>query len=121
MARSWPHVGQWWEANTTSVRSPNSSMASEMYRDHACGSRTRAPRMVRMLCRTWVAFSAMHSARRCGRWMCISAGASEPGASWNSIRTPSTVSSWPVEVISTVGGISVTVPVDVVRPRPAPT
>jgi hypothetical protein len=37
------------------------------------------------------------------------------------MRMPSTVSSWPVRVMSTVGGMSVTVPVEVVWPRPAPT
>ena len=37
------------------------------------------------------------------------------------MRTPSTVSSCPVVEISTVGTTSVTVPVDVVCPSPAPT
>ena len=69
----------------------------------------------------WVAFSAMHRARWSGKKKCISAGASVPGAIWNTMRTPSTVSSWPVVVMSRVGRISVTVPVDVVWPRPAPT
>jgi hypothetical protein len=68
-----------------------------------------------------VAFSAMHRARRSGKWKFISAGASVPGVSWNTMRTPSSVSSCPVRVMSTVGGISETVPVDVVVPRPAPT
>ncbi len=71
-----------------------------------------------MLC---VAFSARHSARRCGKRKFISDGASVPGVSWKTIRTPSTVSSWPVRVMSTVGGISVMVPVEVVIPSPAPT
>ena len=53
--------------------------------------------------------------------MSISAGASVPGAIWKTIRTPSTVSSCPVVVMSSVGAIRVTVPVDVVCPRPAPT
>jgi len=44
-----------------------------------------------------------------------------PGAIWKTIRTPSTVSSWPVVVMVTVGSIKVTVPVEVVWPRPAPT
>ncbi len=43
-----------------------------------------------------------------------------PGVTWNTIRTPSTVSSWPVVVISTVGAMRVTVPVDVVWPSPEP-
>ncbi len=68
----------------------------------------------------WVAFSARHSARRSGKRKFISEGASVPGVSWKTIRTPSTVSSCPVRVMSTVGGISVTVPVEVVMPRPAP-
>ena len=63
----------------------------------------------------------MHSARRSGNRKCISAGASVFGASWNTMWMPSTVSSWPVRVMSTVGGISVTVPVEVVWPSPAPT
>jgi len=62
----------------------------------------------------------MHSARRSGNKKFISAGASVPGVSWNSISTPSTVSCWPVCVISAVGGISDTVPVEVVMPSPAP-
>ena len=37
------------------------------------------------------------------------------------MRTPSTTSSWPVWVMSSVGRMSVTVPVLVVMPRPAPT
>ena len=68
----------------------------------------------------WVAFSAAHSARRSGNQMFISAGASVPGVSWKTIRTPSTVSSCPVAVMSTVGAMSVTVPADVVWPSPAP-
>ncbi len=67
----------------------------------------------------WVAFSARHSARRCGKEKFISAGASVPGVSWKTIRTPSTVSSCPVRVTSRVGGISETVPVEVVIPSPA--
>ena len=68
-----------------------------------------------------MAFSAMHSARRSGKRKFISAGASVFGVSWNTMWMPSTVSSCPVWVMSTVGGISVTVPVEVVCPRPAPT
>jgi hypothetical protein len=44
------------------------------------------------------------------RWTSISAGASMPGAIWKTIRTPSTVSSCPVVVMTSVGGISETVP-----------
>ena len=69
----------------------------------------------------WVAFSARQSARWSGNQKCISAGASLPGAIWKTIRTPSTVASWPVVEISSVGAISVTVPTDVVCPRPPPT
>ncbi|MEV5302991.1 hypothetical protein [Amycolatopsis methanolica] len=39
---------------------------------------------------------------------------------WKTTRTPSTVSSWPVVLMSTVGRIKVTVPVEVVIPSPAP-
>jgi len=68
-----------------------------------------------------VLFSAMHNARLSGKWKCISEGASEPGASWNTIRTPSMTSSWPSWVMSRFGAIRLTVPVDVVWPSPAPT
>jgi hypothetical protein len=47
--------------------------------------------------------------------------ASVPGAIWRIIRTPSTVRSWPVAVMVTVGSMSVTLPVETVWPRPAPT
>lgn len=70
-----------------------------------------------MLC---VAFSARHRARWSGKRKFISAGASVPGVSWKTIRTPSTVSSWPVSVMSTVGGIRLMVPMEVVEPSPAP-
>lgn len=70
-----------------------------------------------MLC---VAFSAMHRARRSGKKKFISEGASVSGVIWKTIRTPSTVSSWPVRVMSSVGGTRVIVPVDVVMPSPAP-
>ena len=39
----------------------------------------------------WVTSSAMSSTRNCGKYISISAGASEPGASWNTISTPSMV------------------------------
>ena len=68
-----------------------------------------------------VEFSAMQRARRSGKWKCISAGASVPGAIWKTMRTPSTTSSSPVVVTSTVGTMSVTDPDDVVWPSPAPT
>ena len=69
----------------------------------------------------WVAFSAMHRARRCGNRKFISAGASVPGVSWKTISMPSTVSRWPVSVTSSVGGIRLTVPSEAVCPRPDPT
>ena len=64
-----------------------------------------------------------HAERRGGRESrkFISAGASVPGVIWKTIRTPSTISSWPVWVMSTVGAISETRPCEVVRPSPAPT
>jgi hypothetical protein len=52
--------------------------------------------------------------------MFISAGASVPGVSWKVISTPSTTSVCPVSPTSTVGGISVIVPSEVVCPRPEP-
>lgn len=67
-----------------------------------------------------MAFSAMHSAARSGKWMLSSAGASVPGVSWKTMRMPSTVSLCPVRVTSRVGGIRPVVPVDVVCPSPAP-
>src|SRR5512146_2136915 len=75
--------------------------------------------MVRMLCNVWEAFSARHSARKSGRKKCIAAGASEPGAIWNTIRTPSTTSSCPVAAMSRVGRMRVTGPDEVVCPRAA--
>jgi hypothetical protein len=84
------------------------------------GSRTKAPRGVRMLCIERATLSAMQSTFAWGKWMFIAAGASVPGVSWKLISTPSTTSVWPVFPISTVGGISVIVPSEVVCPRPAP-
>jgi hypothetical protein len=55
-----------------------------------------------------------------GNQMCIGAGGSVSGVSWNTIRTPSMVSCRPVAVISTVGAISVASPAEVVCPRPVP-
>ena len=84
------------------------------------GSRTRAPRGVRMLCIERATLSATQSTRASGKWMFISAGASVPGVSWKVIRTPSTISVCPVSPTSTVGGISVIVPSEVVWPSPEP-
>ena len=67
----------------------------------------------------WVAFSAMHRARCAGKKKFISAGASVPGVTWKTTRTPSIVASCPVWVTSTVGAISEMVPLEVVMPRPA--
>ncbi len=53
-----------------------------------------------MLCEQ---FSAMHSQRWSGKKKFISAGASVSGVIWNTMRTPSTTSSSPVWVMSTVG------------------
>ncbi len=68
-----------------------------------------------------VQFSAMHSSLKSGKWKFISAGASVPGVIWNTILTPSTTSSVPVSQISSVGGMSPTVPTAVVLPSPAST
>ncbi len=73
-----------------------------------------------MLCRLWVAFSAMHSAQRRGSRKFSSEGASVPGVSWNRSSTPSTVSSCPVRLISTVGATRPGRPLEVVKPRPIP-
>lgn len=62
----------------------------------------------------------MQRARRSGKAKFISDGASVPGVSWKTIRTPSTTSSCPVPVIGRLGSISEMVPVEVVWPRPAP-
>ena len=59
-----------------------------------------------------MAFSAMHNSRWSGKWKFISAGASVPGVIWNTMRTPSRTSSSPVRVMSTVGGTSEIVPVE---------
>ena len=71
-----------------------------------------------MLCIVLVEFSAIHIALNCGKYVFISAGASVPGVIWNTIFTPSTVISVPVFFTSSLGTISVTVPVDVVCPSP---
>jgi hypothetical protein len=68
----------------------------------------------------WVAFSARHSARRSGKEKFISTGHSVPGVIWNRMRTPSTISSWPVWVISSVGAMSPIEPVELVMPSPVP-
>ncbi|MNN30465.1 hypothetical protein D3C81_1441150 [compost metagenome] len=65
-----------------------------------------------------VVFSAIHMALNCGEKVFVSDGASVPGVIWKTIRTPSTVSTWPVFWIDTVGRISVAVPRDVVCPSP---
>jgi hypothetical protein len=67
-----------------------------------------------------VAFSAMHSARRSGKGKSMATGPSVPGGIENRISTPLSVSSWPVSVISRVGGIGPIEPRDVVWPSPAP-
>ncbi|MDT4851332.1 hypothetical protein FQZ97_855100 [compost metagenome] len=51
--------------------------------------------------------------------MFISDGASVPGVIWNSSVTPSTVSSWPVRSIRSVGSIRPMLPWEMVWPRPA--
>ncbi len=65
-------------------------------------------------------FSARHNARLSGKWKFISDGASVPGVIWKAIRTPSRVSCWPVWVMSRVGAIRPTVPVEVPGPSPTP-
>jgi len=53
--------------------------------------------------------------------MCISAGASVSGVSWNTISIPSIVWVSNGALMMRVGGISVTVPREVTLPRPAST
>ncbi len=77
-----------------------------MYFDQASESRTWAPRIGTRLCIVCVQFSARHSQRRSGKWKCISAGASDCGVFWKTMRIPSTTISWPVVVIEWVGAIS---------------
>ena len=71
-----------------------------------------------MLCIVLVVFSAIHIALNCGNQVFISAGASVPGVIWNTIFTPSIVSSLPVLLMMSVGSDQRAVPVDVVWPRP---
>ena len=58
-----------------------------------------------------VMFSAAQKAFRSGNQVFISAGASVPGVFWNTIRTPSTVSSSMSSVMTTFGAIRPTVAV----------
>ncbi len=67
-----------------------------------------------------MAFSAMHSARLSGRKKLNSAGHSVPGVFWNTMRTPSRTSSWPVWLMMTVGAMRSTVPVETLAPSPMP-
>ena len=53
-----------------------------------------------------VTFSAAQNALNCGNQVFISAGASVPGVFWNTIRTPSTVSSSVAPATVRVGAIS---------------
>ncbi len=120
MISSSPQVGQWWEAKATSALPRYRPMDSVRYDAHAWASLTWAPRRVRMLCMVWVAFSAMHTARRSGKRKFISSWHSVPGVIWNWIRTPSRVTSSPVAVMDRVGAIRPTVPSETRRPRPQP-
>ncbi|MNN25235.1 hypothetical protein D3C81_1386980 [compost metagenome] len=65
-----------------------------------------------------VVFSAIHMALNCGNQVFISAGASVPGVSWNTIFTPSITISCPSLAIVSVGGSRVTVPGAPRMPRP---
>ena len=67
-----------------------------------------------------MAFSATHSAAWSENRKFISAGASVPGVSWNSIVTPSRTSTWPVWVMSRVGAMRPICPSDVAWPSPQP-
>ena len=63
-----------------------------------------------------VMFSAAQKALNCGNQVFISAGASVPGVFWNTIRTPSMVSSSTLPSMMRVGAIRVTAPTGVVLP-----
>jgi hypothetical protein len=76
-----------------------------MYFDHFSASRANAPRIGTRLCMVCVQFSAVHSQPWSGKKKFISAGASASGVIWNRMRTPSTTSSSPVSVISSVGAM----------------
>ena len=89
-----------------------------MYPAQAAPSRTSAPRSVYRLWSVAVQFSATHRALYFGIQVFISAGASVPGVSWNSSSTPSMVIFSPVFVISKVGAMKDTVPVDWPMPMP---
>ncbi len=110
--RSRPQTGQWCCAYTTSTWGTNSASASSRYWLQASASRVLAPRIGHRLCISWQAFSARFSARRPGKNRCISAGASEPGVSWNTISTPSITWRSRRCAIDTVGAISA------IRPLP---
>ena len=86
-----------------SVRSPYRSIASPMYFDQFSELRTWAPRIGTRLCMLCEQFSAIHNQPWSGKKKFISAGASASGVSWKMMRTPSTTSSSPVCVISSVG------------------
>ena len=116
-----PQRGQWCEANISSVRSPNNSIASLMYVDQASALRACAPRIGTRLCMVCEQFSAMHSQPWSGKKKFISAGASVSGVNWNSMRTPSTSSSWPVAVMSSVGAIRPGIANGMAVPRPLST
>lgn len=94
----------------TSDLSPYRTRLSSRYLAQAFASRTSAPRGVRRLCILGVAFSAMQSARSCGKYRFISAGASVPGVCWNSTSMPSIRCVSIAFSITTEGGIRPIVP-----------
>ena len=69
-----------------------------------------------MLWMVAVMFSAAQNALNCGNQVFISAGASVPGVFWNTIRTPSTVTSWMSSVMTSVGAIRPVVPLELILP-----
>ena len=89
-----------------------------MYLLQLSASRAWAPRIGIRLCIVCVQFSAMHNQRWSGKKKFISAGASVSGVSWNTILMPSTTSSWPVWVMSSVGAIRPARASGVALPRP---
>ena len=73
-----------------------------------------------MLWKVLVTFSAIHSSFLSGNQVFISAGASVFGVFWNTIFTPSTVSSSRSSSITRVGAIRVTLPMETFWARPWP-
>ena len=95
--RSRPHVGQWWEANATSaVGAEQVDRLGQVVRPDVRVADERAPQGQQVV---QVVGGVLGHAQRpilAGSRSASRPGASVPGVIWNSMRTPSSVSSWPV-------------------------